>query len=173
VIELSRHPTDRLIRELIQTGRPATEDEIGRIVDRMAAMPFDRCIIPVPTTLRGQTYRGHTLGAREDSLTYHLTKRVVDERQWLDGTTADEYLADLRRAVRAPSARLATYERRGGHIAVTMTPTSAAVPSVRRTPASLPDVLVVYSADRGIILSGYQVSSLDQTGIPDEARWLK
>ncbi len=39
----------------------------------------------------------------------------------------------------------------------------------RRTPDSLPMVLVVYSADRGIILSGYQVSSLDRTGIPQEA----
>jgi len=40
-------------------------------------------------------------------------------------------------------------------------------------PVSLPDMLVVYSPDRGIILTGYQVSNLDRTGIPAEARWLR
>lgn len=147
--------------------------EIDRIVERVATARFDRRVIPVPTTLRGQSYQGRALGAREDSFTYHLTKRVVDERQWAEGTTADEYLDDLRRAVRAPSARLAVYARRGGNIAATMTPTSAAVPPARRTPESLSDVLVVYSANRGIIVSGYQVSGLDRTGIPEGARWLK
>jgi hypothetical protein len=33
----------------------------------------------------------------------------------------------------------------------------------------LPWLLVVYSADRGIIVSGYQVTSLDQTSLPEEA----
>jgi len=34
-------------------------------------------------------------------------------------------------------------------------------------------LLVIYSADRGIIVTGYQFSELPETGIPSEARWLK
>ncbi len=41
------------------------------------------------------------------------------------------------------------------------------------TALSLPEILVVYSADRGMIITGYQLSSLSQTGIPAEARWLR
>lgn len=79
---LSQHPADRLIRELIQTGRAATEDEIERIVERMATAPFDTRIVRVRVAARGVSYRGQTLGARADSLTFHLVKRVALDRQW-------------------------------------------------------------------------------------------
>lgn len=170
---MSQHPVDVLIREIIRTRRPATDDEIGRIIDRMAAAPFDQRLVPVLTKLRGTAYQGHILDAREDSFTYHLVKRVVDERQWTSGTTGVQYIADLRRAIRHPLSRLTVYERRGGYIAATLTPTSAAIPAARRAPGSHPELLVAYSADRGIILSGYQVSDLARTGIPEETTWLK
>jgi hypothetical protein len=96
----------------------------------------------------------------------------MDERQWPVGITATEYADDLRRAVRATSARLAMYERRGGHIVATLTPTVDVVPLEHQGQESLPYLLVVYSADRGIIISGHQVSGLAATGIPEEARWL-
>ena len=69
----------------------------------------------------------------------------------------------MRRAARAPTARFAIYERRSGHVAITLTPTLVVVPPTRHGAESLPWFLVVYSADRGIIVSGYQVTSLDQT----------
>ncbi|MDQ6908886.1 MAG: hypothetical protein M3176_18870 [Chloroflexota bacterium] len=168
----SQHPVDILIREIIRTRRSVTDDEIARIIERMATVPFDQRLVPVPTKLRGITYQGHILNAREDSCTYHLAKRVIDERQWVSGTTAVQYVADLRRAIRHPSSRLTIYERRGGYIAATLTPTSAAIPVARRASGSLPVLLVAYSVDRGIILSGYQVSDLARTGIPEEPRWL-
>ncbi len=56
---------------------------------------------------------------------------------------------------------------------MTLTPTADAVPNARRAASSLPEILVVYSADRGMIITGYQVSSSSQTGIPAEARWLR
>ncbi len=170
---LSRHPADRLIRELIGTRREATNHEIAQIVERMAAAPFHPAVLPVPIHLRGLAFQGRTIGEREDALTCHLIKRVVADRQWTEDTSAADYLADLRRAVRAPAAWLALYTRRGGHMAVTLTPTADAVPSARRAASSLPEILVVYSADRGMIITGYQVSSSSQTGIPTEARWLR
>lgn len=169
----SQHPADRLIRELIQTGRRPTPSEFGQIIERLATVPFDRRLVPVPLGLRGLSYQGQILGARADSLTCHLVRRVVDERQWASGTTAAQYVSDLRRAVRAPNARLAVYRRRGGHIAIVLAPTDLAVPTARRAAETLPEVLVVYSADRGIILSGYQVTGLAETGVPEDALWLR
>lgn len=139
----------------------------------MAEAPFDRREVPVPERLRGLAYQGHVLAARHDSLVYHLIKRILDERQWAEGTTIADYLADLRRAVLHSATRLAVYERRGGFMAVTLTQTVAVVPLARRAAGTLPHLLVVYSAERGMIITGYQVSSLDLTGIPEAARWLR
>lgn len=170
---LSQHPVDRLIRELIRTERPATQDEIEQIVVRVSSAPFEPRLAHVPLKERDIAYQGYRLEARTPSLIYHLVKRVVLERQWAYGTTANQYLEDLRRAARARVARLAVYERRGGHLAITVIRTEIALPRLRRTRESLPELLVIYSADRGIIVSGYQVSSLDQTGVPRDVLWLK
>lgn len=169
----SQHSADRLIRELIQTARAATPDEIERIIERVATAPFDTRIVRVRVAARGVRYRGQTLGARADSLTFHLMKRVVLDRQWVDGTSADDYVDDLRRAVRDPVARITVYERHGGAVAATVTPTEQILPPERRGPVAQPHLAVFYSADRGIIVSGYQFSALDQTSIPQEARWLR
>lgn len=169
---MDQHPVDRLVRELIVSGRLPDSEELTQIIDRMATAPFDARVVPVPVRMQGLVYHAQVLGTRADSLTFHLIKRVADERQWAAGTTSAQYLADLRRAVRNPLSRLGMYSRRGGAITVSLGPTEVAVPPTRRTRESLPNLLVVYSADRGTIISGYQVSGLEQTGIPEDARWL-
>jgi hypothetical protein len=169
----SQLPVDQLIRELVDTGRAATDEEVVRIIDRMASVPFKLEVGPVRRRDRGASHQGQTLGARADALTYHLIKRVAIERQWGQATTANEYLADLRRAIQLSDARLGVFFRRGGYIAATITPTNLVLPLARRGPRLLPNLLVIYSADRGIILSGYQFSTLEQTGIPEEVRWLR
>ena len=170
---LSQHPTDRLIREIIQSRRQATLDEIEQIIERMATVPFDPRVRNVRTREHGTVYGGRTVGAREESLFYHLSKRVVVEKQWADGTTADEYLADLRRGVRSADAHLLVYNDRAGPLAATVTPTVTVVPSERQGLNPLPNVIVVYSADRGNIITGYQFSTLDNVRLPQEALWLK
>ncbi len=169
----SPHSVDQLIRELIQTGRTATEEEIAQIIERMQAAPFNTAIVRVQVRERSATYQGQTLGAQEDALTFHLIKRVVIERQWTPGTTAEQYVEDLRRAISHPLARLAVYERRREHCAATITPTAGVLPLERHGSQAESQLLVVYSADRGIILTGYQFSELERTSIPGTARWLK
>ncbi len=169
----SQHPADVLIRELIATRRAATAGEVATIVARMASAPFDERTARVGVVERSTAYLGHTLGAREDSLQYHVTKRVILEEQWAVGTTTASYLADLRRATGAPAARLLVYERRGGSIAATITPTDHVLMSDRQGPRSFPNLMVVYSADRGIVITGYQFSTWSATGFPEEALWLK
>ena len=170
---MSQHPVDVLIRDLIQSARSATAAEIEQIVERMASAPFEPRNMRVPVEHRGLSYLGRTLGARESALFYHLVKRLVVERQWARGTTEVHYLADLRHAVRDSLARLTIYRRRSGHLAATVTPTDRAVASIRRGPRSLPELVVIYSADRGIIVTGYQVSKREQAQIPEEALWLR
>jgi hypothetical protein len=34
-------------------------------------------------------------------------------------------------------------------------------------------LLVVYSGDRGIILTGYQIAGIQAVAIPEDARWLR
>jgi hypothetical protein len=161
---------DQLIRELIGS-RVATPRDVESIIERMATAPFDSRPIRVPVRYRGLTYRGRALSEREESLFYHLVKRVLIEEQWSDGTTAAEYLADLRQAVRSPDARLLVYRRRGGPTAAVLAPNL--VPTDRRGPKPQPFLYVVYSADRSIIVSGYQASGLAEISVPADARWLK
>jgi len=171
-VTVSQHSTDRLIRELVDKERPATEAEIAAIVVRMANAPFDPRTVPVSPALRGLTYAAQTLGAHAPSLDVHLVKRIMVERQWAYGTTAAQYLSDLRRAVRAPKTRVIAYIRRGGYIVSALSHTASVLTPSRRGTGTLPLLLGVYSTDRGMIVSGYQVSTIEQAGIPQEARWL-
>lgn len=62
-------------------------------------------------------------------------------------------------------------QRQGGAIAGIFAPNT--VTASRCGPRALPWINVVFSADRGTIISGYQASGLAELDIPAEARWLK
>lgn len=170
---LSQHPVDRLIRELVDTNRAATAEEVVRIIDRMATVPFASHEVKINPQEQGASYHGMMLGARADSLTYHLIKRVAIEQQWAQGTTAQGYVTDLRRAIRDDETQLTVYRRRGGAMAAIVVPTARILPPDRRGPKPAPKMIVIYSADRGRIISGYQFSTFTVTGVPPEAQWLK
>ena len=60
----SPHSVAQLIRQLIDSDRTATAEEIEQIVERLATVPFNSRIFAVPVEDRGLTYQGQTLGAR-------------------------------------------------------------------------------------------------------------
>jgi hypothetical protein len=100
------HPIDALIMRLVRDHEVlATPDDVAAIVERIATAPFSRRLLRVPARDRGLTYGDITLERLTDSLDYHLVKRVRDEFQWAEGTSAATYLADLRTAARRPGAR--------------------------------------------------------------------
>jgi hypothetical protein len=161
-----------MIREIIATRRQVLEDEIEAIIDRIASAPFDpQPDIPVLTRHRRLTYLGQTLGSRASSLTYHLVKRVLVERQWAFGASPAGYLSDLREAARSEGARVTVYRRRGGDMAAIADRNR--IPLVRLGPGALPWILVVFSADRGTMVSGYQMSIASPSNIPEDALWLR
>jgi hypothetical protein len=170
---LSRHPVDVLIRQIIAGERRATDGDVEQIVERIATAPFNPDVMVVPKAMRGLVYVDDTLSSRAPSRLVHLVKRVLVERQWSSGTTSHDYLSDLRRGIRQDSARLALFARRGGSMVLSRSATDDVVPEMRRGSRQQPVVVVVYSADRGIIVSGYQASALDKVAIPGDVQWLK
>jgi hypothetical protein len=170
---LSQHPVDIKIRELIAARRLADPGEIERIVERMATAPFNPGQVVVPLPYRGLTHLGRSLGSHAPADFFHLVERVAVDAQWAAGTTLEDYLADLRRAVQWPKARLALYRRRGGAIVAAVSSTSDIVPISRQGLGSQPWLIVLYSAERGILISGYQFSSFARVSIPGDAQWLR
>jgi hypothetical protein len=106
-------------------------------------------------------------------LDYHLVKRVRDEMQWAQGTTAEAYVLDLHTAARSPQAGLLVYARFDDVCAATITPTSDVVPLERLGPAWLPNVLVVYAARHGTLLTGHMFSRIERLNLPEAIRWLR
>ncbi len=139
----------------------------------MAAAPFDLRVMTVRPGLRGVAYLGRILQPRDDAVVVHLVTRVVKERQWVEGTTAAQYVADLRRAVQQPDSRVLEYPRRGGPIAATISRTDRVLPVERQGVKPEQFLAVIYSVDRGVIITGYQFSSLETISIPREASWLR
>ncbi len=165
----SGDPADYLIREILRTREPATGEEAGRILQRIAGAPF-MGEVRVPPRHRSLRYGDREVRVKEDSLFYHLAKRV-DEGQWAEGTTDDEYLEDLRSAAQDPSARLVLYTLRGGNVAAVVSDNP--VPEGRRGPDALDYLFVAYSADRATIITGYQVSGVETLTLSEDPLWLR
>jgi hypothetical protein len=163
----------RLMRQAIAGDPTPSVDEIQQIVDQIVGAPFDpRMVRPAPS-MRHLTFGSYSFTAEVPSLIYHLAKRIVIDEQWAPDTTPEQYLEDLRQAVQHPTARLVVFARRGGDLAATVAPVDAVVPLQRRGVRALQHLIVVYSVDRRMIVTGYHFSDESTVSIPREARWLK
>jgi hypothetical protein len=172
-VSASPDPVDQLIARLVYEDADASPEDVQRIVDRMATAPFNQRPTRVLSRERGMVYGDIVLGRRADSLELHLVKRVVEEQQWAFGTTVDEYLNALRAAVQHADAQIMVYERADDLVAATISPTDGVVPANRRGVNSEPNLLVVYSARHGSVLSGYMFSTIEKLKLPEKIRWLR
>jgi hypothetical protein len=163
----------RLIEELLATGRQPESTEIDQIIVLISTAPFEPREIRAPLPERHLRYGQHSLAGPVPSLIDHLIKRVVVERQWAPGTTAQQYVRDIQQAVRHPAARLIVYVRRGGTMAAALVPTERVIPAGRRGRRTRRNFAVIYSVDRGTIITAYQYTDETTMSIPRDARWLK
>lgn len=164
------HPADRRALELIDGGA-FREGDAGLLKARAASVPFYPGLVDVRPHEIGLSYQGQTLRSRrEDSLTVHLIRRVLVQREWAPGTTKSQYLADLRRAIRDSHTKVVVYKRRGGSITGFWGPNT--VPEHRHGEGADVNIFVVYAIALGVIITGYQEGNVDRLGIPKEARWL-
>ena len=106
-----------------------------------------------------------------ESATAHIAKRIR-QRQWDGSATSTEYVRDLHAAVRA-AVQLGVYKRRGGTLAVAVAPTNNSVPLSRLGTESRRLLVVIHSADRGRLITGYQVADLTEIDLPDDVVWLQ
>ena len=149
---------DALILDLITTERQATPEEVADIVAHVAQAPFATYLARVPKRLRRLlAKRGIALPARLPSLEVHLLKRIHDEQQWPIGTTADQYVTDLRQAVSHPDVQVWTYRYFGQSFAGFLAPSH-----VQGAPRPEAYIFVAYSPLYGTITTGYQASDASQ-----------
>ncbi len=145
---------DALIVELIESGRLATQDELSQIVAHVAQAPFASRPVRPPSWLREALTRlGITMPARMPASEAHLLKRIYYDQQWPVGTTTDQFVADLRLAIRHPDASVWTYEYFDEPCVGLLAPSH-----IRGTPGAKPYIFVVYSARYGMLTTGYQAT---------------
>lgn len=161
---------DDLIQEILDAERRPTSQEVHAIRSHVSVAPFNQHSVRVTRNLRGVAFQGHRLGNRENSLLLHPAKRVLIDRQWSDGTTADQYLEDLREVVAQLESRLLVYRRDRSSIVAIYGPNR--MPVHRRGARSLPSMYVVYSVDYRCLLTGYQISTINEADIPGDTLWL-
>jgi hypothetical protein len=113
----SQHPTDVLVRAIIDSGRRASQVEVEAIRQRLRSAPFSTRTIRVPPALRTGPSAASALGPSNNALAVHVAQRISLDRQW--ATTSPElFLEDLRASVEAVSTRMVLYRDRGGAIAL-------------------------------------------------------
>jgi hypothetical protein len=171
---LPADPVDALIVRLIRDeSAVATPEDVAAIVDRMASAPFNRHPMHVRRRDR-DLIAGHALDISEaDPLAFHLAKRVRQEHQWSAGTTPEAYVRDLRASCQHPRASVLVHTRAADLVAATIAPTADVVPMERRGSDWLPQLIVVYSARRGNVRTGYMFSTLEKLNLPETVRWLR
>ena len=148
--KISMHEADQVIRDLT-AGAELTQGDLSRIQAKATTSGF----------------------ITERSLTDHLSKRVSEERQLAPGTTAEDYQRAIKRAVTSSEASVAVYQRRGGNLAAFIVPTDHVIPVEKQGPKADPHFAVIYSSERGSILSAYMISSKEELSTGEHTRWLR
>lgn len=140
---------DAWIRAAVRRELVPTAAKIAELRERMARAPF----------------------LSERSLEWHLGKRL-EEQQWRTGTSSAEYHADLRLAV-SRSREFVVGTRRGGTIILAVGSTRTLLPTEVLGSDPLPHLVVIYSAERDRLITGYQYSGAEKLSLPEGALWLR
>jgi len=162
---------NRLIRELVGTKKTLSDKQWERVFDHVSQAGFATRQVAVEKELHGVIFQGQPLKARAGSLRAHLAKRVLLEGQWAEGTTAEQYLTDLKSVINAPDLQKAVYRSKDGQIVLGLLGRNRLPPErMGKNPKQF--LWVIYSTDYGTITSGYQVSGIEWIRVPEGVRWM-
>jgi hypothetical protein len=148
----------QLILTLIRTNRQATTEELQQIITTAAQAPFSSRPLKITRWLR-QALEARGLRVPSEklpSVEIHLLKRMHLDRQWPLGTTRDQFIADLHHAVQHPNVQVWTYRWLGEAFVGFLAPSH-----IQNVSNSEAYIFVAYSADYGVIKTGFQASSLE------------
>lgn len=173
--QLSQHPVDIAIREILRGDRPAADLSASAVADRMASVTFSLSRRGLPRPLLAfMELHGYAIERRPTELTNHWAKHVLGDGQWSVGTDATQYMNDLRAVCHHSVSRLVLRRiASGSRRAIAIANTLDIVPSERLGANYGPELVVVYSADTGKILSGYMVQIFAAPASEPETIWLR
>ena len=160
---------DDLVRIAHLGVRDLSPQEIARIQDEVLRMPFTTKTVKIPLSQRGILFEGIGFGRYVRSDVYHLFKHI-DDGQWKSGITFDDYLGDLRQAIRNPE-RIATYLHQQERVVGFLARNNIDPSHLGERPEQY--LYAVYSINRHAIITGYQTSGLAALTIPEDAVWMK
>ncbi|MEW5957269.1 MAG: hypothetical protein AB1801_06075 [Chloroflexota bacterium] len=97
---------DTLITKLINQASRATARQLKQLTRRVAAAPFAEDLLEVDEPLWGGFWQGDVIapGYRLPAVELALLRAVRLDDHWPAGTSVDQFLADLRRAILDPRA---------------------------------------------------------------------
>jgi hypothetical protein len=166
----SEHEVDCLIRGIV-AGVSEEKGDLERVVEHVRKAEFASHRVRVASRIVGQEFQGSVLMKKEKSLLAHLAKRVLADDQWSANTSAGDYVRHLREAAADPDAKVVVYERGNRRFAGFYVPNK--IPKSFLGSEADSHVWVVYDADHGKIVSGYQVESLDKVDTGKRTIWLR
>jgi hypothetical protein len=172
---VSREDVDALIRQLVSGDRVPSEQDAGDILGHIAGSTFylGRRNIPRPLQELMREH-GYLVPIRGDDLIYHWAKHVLGDGQWTPDTTPAEYWQHAEGAIRRPESSLVVQKAEPGHaIAIVVARTANVVPERNFGPRSGDELLVVYSATTGRILSAYMTETSSQFTARPSTIWLR
>ncbi|MBI2954237.1 MAG: minor capsid protein [Chloroflexi bacterium] len=161
---------NKLIRSLLNPKRTLTDDEWKSVIEHVKRAPFASREVSVHKDIRGRTFLGRQLRGKEPSVIAHFAKRVLLENQWVDGTSEDQYLADLRSILDDHELSKVVYQGTDEKVYLGFLAPNR-LPVERTGMNRRPFIWFIYSADYGTITSGYQVSSIDKITLPKGVKW--
>ncbi len=106
---------DRLIKKLINQPTRATSEQLNQLARQVAAAPFAEDPLEVDEPLWGGFWQGDVLapGYRLPAVELALLRAIRLDGHWPAGTTVDQYLTDLRRAILDPGTGIWTLKMIG------------------------------------------------------------
>lgn len=162
---VSNDPTDVLIRDLLASQESPTIGEVRQIIQRIAAGLFPSSRKSISKAMQVAAHRyGHTLSNRGDSLTYHWAKHVVLQEQWDPRLSAIDYLRYVRNTIMHMRTEiLLSTDYIDRTTVYFFASTDNIVPISDQGAGVAPQILVVYNAEDGLILTEHMLSSSSKT----------
>lgn len=150
------HNVNQRILTLVSIQRQATNEALQQSITHVARAPLSLRPVKMTRWLRQElAARGvRSPSAKLPSVDIHLLQRMHLDWQWPAGTTVEQCLADLPQAVQHPEVQVWTSRWLGEACAGFLSPAP-----IQHVPTPEVSMCVAYSADHGVIRTGFQASS--------------
>lgn len=159
---------NELIRQLAKDKRRATAEQVTRLGAQVAAAPFTTGLLEVDEPLWGGFWHGDVIapGYRLPAVELALLRAVRLDGHWLEGTSVEQFVADLQQAAQDPHAGMWTLSLAGEPCVIFAAPTAESMPPNVKLANGKSKVegrkvitVVCYCGTTGRLHAGYRTSA--------------